>query len=113
MKNITRILCGILAVCAAAAALSGCAKPKKPAADTAEPGTVKDYDVGDALPVLVSGDLLDVNGDGSVNNKDVVIIFRKLSGKDPSSDGRYDLNQDGAVNNKDIASLFRHLTTLH
>ena len=53
----------------------------------------------------------DVNGDGSVNNKDVVMLFRHLSGVDqPVVKENLDVNADGAVNNKDVTALFRYVS---
>ena len=53
----------------------------------------------------------DINGDGHVNNKDVVILFRYLSGYDVEvCEIALDVNGDGYVNNKDITVLFRCLT---
>ena len=50
----------------------------------------------------------DINGDGEANNKDVVVLFRYVSGgvKEEDESG-YDFNGDGEVNNKDVVSLFR------
>ncbi|MBO4423791.1 MAG: dockerin type I repeat-containing protein [Clostridia bacterium] len=50
----------------------------------------------------------DVNGDGKINNKDVVLLFRRVSG-DPAGavEENCDFNGDGVVNNKDVVSLFR------
>ena len=54
----------------------------------------------------------DVNGDGEINNKDVVLLFRFLSGG--SDEGLIkklmDFNGDGFVNNKDVATLFRYIS---
>ena len=49
----------------------------------------------------------DFNGDGEVNNKDVVTLFRYVSGNTEGADLKYDFNGDGGVNNKDVVSLFR------
>ncbi len=54
----------------------------------------------------------DLNGDGSINNKDVVTLFRFVSG-DPTIralEGAADVNGDGAINNKDVTALFRELS---
>ena len=54
----------------------------------------------------------DVNTDGYTDNKDVVVLFRYLSG-DPGSSiidvKACDTNGDGKTNNKDVTALFRHL----
>ena len=54
----------------------------------------------------------DINGDGEVDNKDVVLLFRFLSGG--SDEGLIkklmDFNGDGFVNNKDVATLFRYIS---
>ena len=50
----------------------------------------------------------DVNGDGAVNNKDVVLLFRYVSGGE--ADVVYDncdINDDGYINNKDVAALLK------
>lgn len=50
----------------------------------------------------------DANGDGSIDNKDVVVLFRYVSG---SGGGAVvencDYNGDGAIDNKDVVALFR------
>lgn len=51
----------------------------------------------------------DVNADGGVNNKDVVLLFRVASGGVDIPDERCDINHDGQVNNKDVTALFRLL----
>ena len=53
---------------------------------------------------LTNGDL---NGDGSVDNKDVVTLFRYVSTNTEDADLKYDFNGDGEVDNKDVVSLFR------
>ncbi len=53
----------------------------------------------------------DCNGDGDVNNKDVVALFRYVSGSDKVEDESvYDFNGDGAVDNKDVVALFRFVS---
>lgn len=51
----------------------------------------------------------DVNGDGSVNNKDVVALFRYVSGDENTVvvEDNCDVNNDGSVNNKDVVALFK------
>ena len=50
----------------------------------------------------------DINGDGESNNKDVVTLFRYVSGGSKAEDeSTYDFNGDGEVNNKDVVALFR------
>ena len=52
----------------------------------------------------------DINGDGSVDNKDVVVLFRYVSGFEIEvNEAELDVNRDGSVNNKDITVLFRQL----
>ena len=54
----------------------------------------------------------DINGNGSVNNKDVVMLFRYVSDNDAeSAPAEYDVNGDGSVNNKDVAALFRQVSS--
>ncbi len=53
----------------------------------------------------------DVNGDGTVNNKDVVMLFRYASGSDVAVNvAALDVNGDGSVNNKDVVVLFRYVS---
>lgn len=54
----------------------------------------------------------DCNGDGVLDNKDVVVLFRYVSGTVKYEDETaYDYDQDGVVNNKDVVALFRYLST--
>ena len=53
----------------------------------------------------------DINGDGEVDNKDVVVLFRFVSGSDiVVNEAALDVNGDGEVDNKDVIVLFRHLS---
>ena len=53
----------------------------------------------------------DVNGDGEVDNKDVVALFRYVSGGNINvNEAALDINSDGDVNNKDVMVLFRRLS---
>ena len=52
----------------------------------------------------------DVNGDGKVNNKDVVLLFRTVSGVSENAwvnEYAADYNRDGKTNNKDVIGLFK------
>ena len=51
----------------------------------------------------------DVNGDGSANNRDVVILFRYVSGGAEDVNNA-DVNGDGVENNKDVVYLFRYVS---
>ncbi len=54
----------------------------------------------------------DVNEDEAADNKDVVFLFRYVSGSEKAEDETfYDFNGDGEINNKDVASLFRYLSS--
>ena len=54
----------------------------------------------------------DFNGDGEINNKDVVFLFRYVSGGAKEEDESvYDFNGDKEVNNKDVVELFRFAST--
>ena len=54
----------------------------------------------------------DTNGDGVLDNKDVVTLFRYISGGGKAEDESvYDYNADGNVDNKDVVSLFRALSS--
>ena len=51
----------------------------------------------------------DINGDGETNNKDVVTLFRYLSGEDLYVESSaLDMNEDGCTDNKDVVALFRY-----
>ena len=53
----------------------------------------------------------DCNGDGAVDNKDVVALFRYVSsGAATEDDALYDFNGDGEINNKDVVELFRFVS---
>ena len=52
----------------------------------------------------------DLNVDGEINNKDVVLLFKYVSGDSGAvrlSEHAADVNNDGNVNNKDVVLLFR------
>ena len=53
----------------------------------------------------------DINGDGSVNNKDLTRLFQYLSDWDVEvNEAALDVNGDEAVNNKDLTRLFQYLS---
>ena len=53
----------------------------------------------------------DCNGDGNVDNKDVVVLFRFVSGnKAGAVEDNCDYNGDGEINNKDVVFLFRYVS---
>ncbi len=55
----------------------------------------------------------DVNDDGAVNNKDVIMLFRYLSGAEVGESfslGACDPNGDKGFNNKDVVYLFNHIS---
>ena len=55
----------------------------------------------------------DINKDGEENNKDVVALFRYVSGKNSTGNTvDYDFNGDNEVNNKDVVALFRYLSKI-
>ena len=50
----------------------------------------------------------DVNGDGKVNNRDAILLFRYVSGRDVEvNEEVLDVNKDGTINNRDVIMLFR------
>ena len=50
----------------------------------------------------------DINGDGEIDNKDVVTLFRYVSGNTDGVDPENcDYNGDGEIDNKDVVALFR------
>ena len=53
----------------------------------------------------------DCNGDGELDNKDVVVLFRFVSGgAEGVVEANCDFNGDGVTDNKDVVALFRHLS---
>jgi hypothetical protein len=53
----------------------------------------------------------DINGDKEVDNKDVVVLFKKVSGSDIDCvELALDVNDDGNADNKDIVTLFRYVS---
>ena len=55
--------------------------------------------------------LCDVNGDGRVNNKDVTLLFRFVSGKNVTViENNADFDMDSEINNKDVVMLFAYLS---
>ena len=53
----------------------------------------------------------DCNGDGELDNKDVVLLFRYASAnKDGAYDEKYDYNGDKVIDNKDVVALFREVS---
>ncbi|MBO4423524.1 MAG: dockerin type I repeat-containing protein, partial [Clostridia bacterium] len=53
----------------------------------------------------------DTNGDGEVDNKDIVTLFRFVSGGASGSVGENcDYNGDGEIDNKDVVMLFRDIS---
>jgi hypothetical protein len=53
----------------------------------------------------------DITGDGVTNNKDVVALFKYVSGADVDiSVPALDITGDGAVNNKDVVALFKYVS---
>ena len=53
----------------------------------------------------------DINNDKSVNNKDLLRLFKYLSGWNVTiNEAALDVNGDGFVNNKDINRLFQYLS---
>ena len=54
----------------------------------------------------------DANGDGELDNKDVVTLFRFVSGnKSGAVEENCDYNKDGETDNKDVVALFRALSS--
>ena len=52
----------------------------------------------------------DCNGDGNVNNKDVVALFKYVSGGNTEYISAYDFTGDGSINNKDVVALFKYVS---
>ena len=54
----------------------------------------------------------DINKDGELDNKDVVLLFRYVSSnKTGKYDSLYDYNNDKEINNKDVVALFRAVSS--
>ena len=52
----------------------------------------------------------DINGDNTVNNKDLTRLMKYLAGEDVSvTEYALDINGDGTVNNKDLTRLMKYL----
>ncbi len=67
--------------------------------------------MSDTRAVLEINGSGDVNGDGETDNKDVITLFRNLSGSGASvNESNADVNGDGSKNNKDVTVLFRYLS---
>jgi hypothetical protein len=75
--------------------------------ETKDEANRKGAETAEALNTAVTPG--DVNGDGYVNNKDVVALFKYVSGNAEAVTGEkaLDFNNDGAVNNKDVTALFK------
>ena len=56
----------------------------------------------------------DVDGSGELSNKDVVALFKYLSGVtvDNIVEDALDVNGDGEVDNKDVVALFKTVSSL-
>ena len=67
---------------------------------------------GKSQELLYTGHITgDINGDNSVNNKDLTRLFQYLSDWDVEvNEAALDVNGDGAVNNKDLTRLFQYLS---
>ena len=62
---------------------------------------------------MAAGTAGDINQDGSVDNKDVVVLFRYTCGhkaEAPLDAKALDTNGDGQIDNKDVVILFRHVS---
>ena len=70
------------------------------------------FTVGEETPKFALGD---VNMDGEVNNKDVVVLFRYVSETKHETELPLevaDMNNDGAIDNKDVVLLFRKCSAI-
>ena len=70
------------------------------------------YKSGNSEEIIYSAHIAgDINGDGSLNNKDLTRLFQYLSDWDVEVDEKaLDINGDGSVNNKDLTRLFQYLS---
>ena len=56
----------------------------------------------------------DINKDGYIDNKDVVVLFRAVSSVVPEEEvSSLDYNEDGYADNKDVVALFRALSRIN
>lgn len=66
------------------------------------------FDKNEKIPPFIPGD---VNNDKKINNKDVVTLFRYVSGTVTEvNTAALDINGDGKINNKDVVLLFRYIS---
>ncbi len=80
----------------------------EPKETTEDPGDDTSVDTGEPDNYAPG----DVNKDGSIDNKDVVALFRYVSGTDKVEDeSAYDYNGDKTVDNKDVVALFRFVSS--
>ena len=78
-------------------------------ADTEPDDTTEDTEAPVVEPAEGRGDL---NDDESIDNKDVVILFRYVSsGEVSETEVKYDINGDNTIDNKDVVTLFRFVST--
>ncbi len=70
------------------------------------------YKSGKSEDIIYSSHIAgDINGDGSLNNKDLTRLFQYLSDWDVEvNEAALDINGDGSVNNKDLTRLFQYLS---
>lgn len=69
-------------------------------------------EIPECIIQIGSYELGDINGDGNVNNKDVVYLARYLVNRESMSTKQKsvaDVNGDGSINNKDVSMLARYL----
>lgn len=63
-----------------------------------------------SAPVTTINGSGDVNGDGATDNKDIVVLFRYVSGTGNAVAANSDINGDKEIDNKDVTVLFRFLS---
>lgn len=72
------------------------------------------FDAGEGVTELPDADLFlsgDVNLDGAVDNRDVVLLFKYVSGgATVVSDDAADIDADNTLTNKDVAVLFKYVS---
>ena len=82
---------------------------EEPEESSEEPEESSEEPVEESSEEIPEGEAKDVNGDGAIDNKDVVSLFRFVSAGN-EYDAVYDINDDGENNNKDVVALFRALS---
>ena len=83
------------------------------------PGGICNYNEDDVFFKIAAGSITigdshipgDINGDGTVNNKDLTRLLKYISGENVTVvESALDVNGDGNVNNKDLTRLLKYIS---